>query len=75
MKRSTRPTFAPAALGRALRNAYVDHWLGREAELLRQIDVEAARYAAVAQIGDFDIAVVHAGEVVDLSVTCPRPRS
>jgi len=52
--------------GRALRNAYVDYWLGRETDLLRQIDVEAARYAAAAEAGDFDTAVVYAGEVVDL---------
>jgi len=52
--------------GRALRNAYADHWLGREIDLLRQIEVEAARYAAAREAGDFDIAVVHAGEAVDL---------
>lgn len=61
-----RLTWPAPITGRALRNAYVDHWLGREADLLRQIDVEAARYAAGAETGDFDIAVVHAGEVVDL---------
>ena len=33
---------------------------------MREIDVEATRYAAATEIGDFDIAVVHAGEVVDL---------
>jgi nitronate monooxygenase len=63
---SRRLTWPAQFTGRALRNAYVDHWLGREADLLRQIDVEATRYAAAAEIGDFDIAVVHAGEVVDL---------
>jgi nitronate monooxygenase len=62
---SRRLTWGPFT-GRALRNAYVDQWLGREADLLRQIDVEAARYAAAAETGDFGIAVVHAGEVVDL---------
>jgi nitronate monooxygenase len=70
-----RLTWPAPISGRALRNAYVDHWLGREADLLRQIDVEAERYASGAETGDFDIAVVHAGEVVELSMTCPRPRS
>jgi nitronate monooxygenase len=63
---SRRLTWPAPFTGRALRNAYVDHWLGREADLLRQIDVGATRYAAAAEIGDFGIAVVRAGEVVDL---------
>jgi hypothetical protein len=52
--------------GRALRNAHADYWLGREIDLLQQIEVEAARYAAAREAGDFDIAVVHAGEAVYL---------
>jgi nitronate monooxygenase len=57
--------------GRALRNAHADYWLGREIDLLQQIEVEAARYAAAREAGDFDIAVVHAGEAVDLIKDMP----
>ena len=39
--------------------------------MLRQIEVEAARYAAAREAGDFDIAVVHAGEAVDLIKDVP----
>jgi nitronate monooxygenase len=53
--------------GRALRHAHADYWLGREIDLLQQIEMEVARYAA----GDFDIAVVHAGETVDLIMDMP----
>jgi hypothetical protein len=32
--------------GRVLRNTHADHWLGREIDLLQQIEAEAARYSA-----------------------------
>lgn len=52
--------------GRALRNAHLERWLGREELLAARIDEEAARYAAARERGDFDIAGVFAGEGVDL---------
>lgn len=48
--------------GRCLRNAHLDHWFGREVELLRHQDEEATKYAAARRQGDFDIAAVIAGE-------------
>jgi nitronate monooxygenase len=69
---SRRQAWPAPFTGRALRNADADHWLGREIDLLRQIEVEAARYAAAREAGDFDIAVVHAGEAVDLINDVPR---
>jgi nitronate monooxygenase len=44
---------------------HTDRWLGREADSLRQIEVEAARYAAACEDNDFDVAVVIAGEAVE----------
>jgi nitronate monooxygenase len=51
--------------GRVLRNDFSERWQGREAELLQRQD-EAARYAVARDGGDFDVAAVIAGEVVDL---------
>lgn len=52
--------------GRVLRNAHAERWLGREIDLLQQIEEEAARYAVAREAGDFDVAAVIAGEAVDL---------
>jgi nitronate monooxygenase len=52
--------------GRVIRNAHAAKWFGREAELSRNIDAEAARYAAARAAGDFDIAAVIAGEAAGL---------
>jgi nitronate monooxygenase len=53
----------PAAFtGRALRNRFMDRWQGRE----REAAADAAAYQAAARAGDFDTAVVWAGEAVDL---------
>ncbi|WP_238993361.1 NAD(P)H-dependent flavin oxidoreductase [Nocardioides caldifontis] len=47
--------------GRALRNRFFDEWVGHEDEL--EADTEAlARYDAAAREGDFDVAVVYAGQ-------------
>ena len=47
--------------GRALRNAFFDEWVGREDELAG--DEEARRrYAEAEKRGDFDTAVVYAGQ-------------
>ena len=52
--------------GRLIRNAHMDRWLGHEGELTRNIDAEAARYAAARAAGDFDTAGVIAGESTGL---------
>ena len=47
--------------GRALRNRFFDQWSGREAELAT--DLEALdEYAAARRRGDFDVAVIYAGQ-------------
>ena len=51
--------------GRAVRNRFADAWHGRE-DALAQNDAERARYAEAAAQGDADIAVVFAGEGIDL---------
>ena len=52
--------------GRALRNEFSKQWHGREAELDNAISAEEARYARAAEANDVDVAVVFAGEGVDL---------
>ena len=57
----------PAAYpGRALRNLFLDRWHGRESVLEAALEVERPAYQAAARAGDYDTAVVWAGEVVDL---------
>jgi nitronate monooxygenase len=52
--------------GRVLRNDFTERWEGRELELLRHQEQEAARYEAARAAGDFGNVAVIAGEVVDL---------
>lgn len=52
--------------GRAIRNAFVERWHGREEELTRTLATEANRYANAVTAGDMDTAVVFAGEGIDL---------
>jgi len=52
--------------GRALGNAFAQRWHGRESALAAELESEASRYAAAAQAGDYENAVVFAGEAVDL---------
>jgi nitronate monooxygenase len=52
--------------GRVIRNAHAERWLGREVQLLQNVREEATRYAAARERGDFDVAAVIAGEVLDL---------
>jgi nitronate monooxygenase len=59
---SRRHVWPPPFTGRCLRNAHSDRWLGRELELLRQLDEESAKYFAAREAGDFNIAAVIAGE-------------
>jgi nitronate monooxygenase len=51
--------------GRALQNAFTGRWHGRESELAED-SVAFDSYAKASQTGDFDTAVVWAGEGVDL---------
>ena len=51
--------------GRAVRNRFVEEWHGREDTLTQAADARA-RYAEAAARGDADIAVVFAGEGIDL---------
>lgn len=51
--------------GRAVRNPFLETWHGREAALAAS-PAERARYAEAAARGDADIAVVFAGEGIDL---------
>jgi len=51
--------------GRAIRNRFLESWHGREAALAADA-AELERYAEAATRGDADIAVVFAGEGIDL---------
>jgi nitronate monooxygenase len=51
--------------GRALRNEFLEQWHDRDAELAANV-VELERYRSAAERGDFDTALVWAGESVDL---------
>ena len=57
--------------GRALRNRFTARWAGRDDELARSLDEERPRYQAAAAAGDFETAVVWAGEGVDLIADVP----
>src|SRR4029079_3993018 len=52
--------------GRCLINDHARRWMGREVELLQNVDAVAAEYAAARAAGNFDIAAVIAGEAVGL---------
>jgi len=52
--------------GRAICNGFMERWYGREDRLANVIETERAGYRAAALDGDFDTAVVWAGEAVDL---------
>jgi len=52
--------------GRALRNGFLERWTGREDDLAAQLETERAAYQAAARSGDYETAVVWAGEAVDL---------
>ncbi len=56
----------PEYPGRALRNRFMERWHGREGALKAALETERAAYQAAAREGDFDTAVVWAGEAVDL---------
>ncbi|HEX9466243.1 MAG TPA: nitronate monooxygenase, partial [Alphaproteobacteria bacterium] len=52
--------------GRAIANDFTRRWHGRESELGQALAAERPRYAAAAEAGDVDTAVVWAGEGLDL---------
>jgi nitronate monooxygenase len=52
--------------GRALRNAFLGRWDGREEDLTAALDTEIPAFRAALKEGDFDTAMVWAGEAVDL---------
>jgi nitronate monooxygenase len=52
--------------GRCLINDHARRWMGREVELLQNVQAVAAEYAAAKAAGNFDIAAVIAGEAVGL---------
>jgi nitronate monooxygenase len=52
--------------GRALRNAFLERWDGREDDLTAALDAEIPAFRAAVREGDFDTAMVWAGEAVDL---------
>jgi nitronate monooxygenase len=57
----------PAAYtGRALRNRFVERWHGREGDLTVALQTEREAYQAATRDGEYDTAVVWAGEGVDL---------
>jgi nitronate monooxygenase len=56
----------PVYPGRAIRNGFMQRWDGRESDLAQALETERAGYQAAARDGDFDTAVVWAGEAIDL---------
>jgi len=52
--------------GRALRNRFTQRWHGREKELAAQVETERAAYQLATRNGDYETALVWAGEAVDL---------
>jgi nitronate monooxygenase len=52
--------------GRALINDHARRWMGREVELIQNVEAVAAEYIAARHAGNFDIAGVFAGNGVGL---------
>ena len=52
--------------GRALRNQFGERWDKREEELRSKLDEEARRFGMAQDSGDFETAMIWAGEAVDL---------
>jgi len=52
--------------GRCLINDHARRWIGREVELMQNVQAVAAEYAAARAAGNYDIAAVIAGEAVGL---------
>ncbi len=60
-----RAAWPPEYGGRALRNRFFDEWVGREDELAADRHALDA-YAAAQRRGDFDVAVIYAGQGASL---------
>jgi nitronate monooxygenase len=56
-----RAAWPPEFGGRALRNPFFDEWEGREEELVKD-EGALQRYAEAQRRGDFDVAVIYAGQ-------------
>jgi nitronate monooxygenase len=52
--------------GRAIRNHFMERWDGRENDLSAALDEEIPRFRAAVRDGDFDRAMIWAGEGVDV---------
>lgn len=52
--------------GRALRNSFMQRWEGREEELAANLGSEQPAFWKAAQSADYDVAMVWAGEAVDM---------
>ena len=52
--------------GRAIHNLFVERWDAREDDLEAALDEEIPSFRAATKKGDFDTAMVWAGEAVDL---------
>lgn len=63
----SRKIFWPAPFNiRCVVNDHARRWIGREVELLQNVDAVAAEYAAAREAGNFDVAAVIAGEAAAL---------
>ena len=71
---SRRSVWPAPYTGRCLRNPYLDRWYGREVDLMRQLDQEAARLTEARGKHDFDLAPVIAGESAGLVRDIPSAR-
>lgn len=56
----------PGYDGRALANRFMSRWHGRESALAAAVDKERGTYHDALRRGDYDTAVVWAGEAIDL---------
>ncbi len=56
----------PQYTGRALRNRFMDRWDSRESDLAAALEAERPAYQVSTREGDYDTAMVWAGEAVDL---------
>jgi len=52
--------------GRAIRNSFFERWEHREGDLTVALVMEREKYRAAVRAGDYDTAVIWAGEAVDL---------
>jgi len=69
----SRKLFWPAPFtGRALINDHASRWMGREVELIQNVDAVADEYADARAAGNFDVAGVFAGEGVGLIHDIPK---